>query len=210
MKRETAINLGLLSAYCIMLLVTRMLFTQSISYIFLGFNLLLAWIPLWIISGIETANSKAKLTVMLCGWLLFFPNAPYLITDLVHLKSRNDFPLWYDAIMLFSFAYTGMLTGIYSLLLVFENLKKVISKHASVAVVVLLTFLSGYGVYMGRFLRWNSWDILFNPQQIVFDFAHRIMYPTLHFRTYGVTLLLGTLLLFSFRLFESLTKKDEL
>jgi uncharacterized membrane protein len=160
--------------------------------------------------NVSINGGKAKLFALLLGWLLFFPNAPYLITDLIHLKTRNDFPIWYDAIMLFSFAYTGLITGLYSLLILFDYLRNVLSKSVSVVVIFLLTFLSAYGVYMGRFLRWNSWDIVFSPQEILFDFAHRVLHPTEHLRTYAVTFLIGTLLLLSFQVFESLTKKEEL
>lgn len=210
LKRETIIYLGMLSLYCIALLTGRMILTQSINYIFLGFNLLLAWIPLWLICDVSIGGSKTKLIVMLIGWLLFFPNAPYLITDLIHLKARNDFPVWYDAIMLFAFAYAGLLTGLYSMIVLFNYLQNILSKSVSFTLVFLLSFLSAYGVYMGRFLRWNSWDILFSPQQILFDFMHRVLHPGQHVRTYAVTLLIGTLLMLSFRVFESLTKKEEL
>ena len=100
-------------------------------------------------------------------WLLFFPNAPYLITDLIHLKAAPDHLIWYDALMSFSFALSGLLTGLYSLLKVHRLVEKIWNSLIAWVTVSGSLVLSSYGVYLGRFGRWNSWDIVTHPFSLV-------------------------------------------
>ena len=91
----------------------------NVSFLFLIWNLFLAWIPYWIALCIpkiyEFFKSKIIIAFALLLWLLFFPNAPYILTDLLHIKVRTPIPLWYDVMMILTFAWTGLMLGFLSL-----------------------------------------------------------------------------------------------
>jgi uncharacterized membrane protein len=100
-------------------------------------------------------------------WLLFFPNAPYIITDLIHLNERYNPAAWYDILLLFSSALNGLLLGFYSLYLVHNKLRVQLSERMTWLLVFGFSVLSGYGIYLGRVLRWNSWDLFVHPITLV-------------------------------------------
>lgn len=202
-------QLLLLSAFCFSLQLFRMLFTLNLNYIFLPYNLLLAWIPLLFAQAFSKSGSRTKMFLLSAAWLLFLPNAPYIITDLLHLKPRDNWPFWFDVFLLYSFALTGLLTGIVSALLVYGKLKTTFKPITARAVLIASILLCGYGIYMGRYLRWNSWDALLNPLDILADTANRLLHPHIYLRTYGLTLLSSVLIWLVFKVFESLTQKEE-
>ncbi|MEZ4904022.1 MAG: DUF1361 domain-containing protein [Spirosomataceae bacterium] len=105
--------------------------------------------------------------ICLALWLLFFPNSPYLITDLIHLKGSPDHLIWFDALMDFVFALAGLITGLYSLFKVHRLIEKIGNKPFAWLIVLGTLILSSYGVYLGRFGRWNSWDILHHPFSLI-------------------------------------------
>lgn len=197
-------RLALLTAFCFFIESFRMLFTCNINYIFLPWNLLLAWIPLYFAIQLKEETGKLKIGAYLFLWLVFFPNAPYIITDFLHLKPRDNFPFWYDSILLFSFAFTGLLLGIVSALLVFKKLKTIFMPWKAKGFMLSTMLLSGYGIYVGRFLRYNSWDLVTDPLQILGNTVSCLIHPLSHPRTYGVTLMAGILLALVFFIFEPL------
>jgi len=196
-------RLALLTLFCLFLEAARVLATFDILYIFLPWNLILAWVPLWLAVQIKNEANPLSLTLYLAVWMVFFPNAPYIITDLLHLRPRDNFPFWYDSLLLFAYAFTGLLLGIFSALLVFKKMKEYFAFWKARAFMLLTMLLSGYGIYVGRFLRYNSWDLLTNPIQILAETLSRLIHPTTHPRTYGVTLIAGILLVLVFSIFES-------
>lgn len=167
--------LGLSSALSVSLSLTRILRSGTTAYAFLNWNLVLAWVPLAlaiafaILARRRAARSRShKLTMglLLAAWFVFFPNAPYVVTDLIDLVSqspRGNMPIVYDSVMFFSFAFTGLLSGFLSLRLVAENVRRWWGGAASSAVVGLTLTASGFGVYLGRFERFNSWDVVTRP-----------------------------------------------
>lgn len=164
-KKEIAAGIALLSIFCFMLLALRVHMSGRDSFKFLTWNWLLAVIPLilsFIISTLNDKKSINNLSFIILGivWLLFFPNAPYLITDIVHLKERAIVPLWFDTLMLFSFAFTGLISGLVSLFYVHQHFMKYSRGKFSWFFICIVSILCSYGIYLGRFLRWNSWDIL--------------------------------------------------
>ncbi|MBP6732151.1 MAG: DUF1361 domain-containing protein [Chitinophagales bacterium] len=209
MSNSVIKKLLLLSGFCIALEVFRMFTTASLNYIFLPFNLLLAWMPLAFALLVHKAQTSLRIFIGFCLWLLFFPNSPYIITDLIHLKPRNDFPLWFDAMLIYSFAFTGLIVGMFSAIIIYHKLKGMVSGLTAKATMFLLMLISGYGIYIGRFLRWNSWNVVTDPLLIFYDTASRVAHPLSYPRTYGVTLMMGTLLCLVFFVFESLTLKEE-
>jgi uncharacterized membrane protein len=156
------------SVLCIAMLEVRTVETGSSYYDFLAWNLLLAWIPLLLaIAAYARARRRLGLVVaaLLVPWLLFFPNAPYLLTDFVHLED-GPAPLWYDGLMLSAFAWTALLLGFGSLYLVQMIVRRVAGAAAAWVCVVAALALGSVGVYVGRFIRFNSWDALLHPLRV--------------------------------------------
>ncbi|HSB01829.1 MAG TPA: DUF1361 domain-containing protein [Anaerolineales bacterium] len=174
--------------------------TGIARYNFLIWNLFLAWIPFLIAYFTYTLTLKRKWIYIVIPtaaffWLIFFPNAPYILTDFQHLANRwGDLPVWYDVMMLIWFAFTGLLLGMVSLFLMQEIIRREFGRWAGWAFVAAVTGLSSAGVYMGRFLRWNSWDILRNPTGIALYSFERVQDPSL--QSIGFITLFGAFFLF--------------
>lgn len=156
------------SALCVATVEIRTHETGDAYYRFLVWNLILAWVPLILaMAAYGRARRRVDLTVavLLVPWLLFFPNAPYLLTDFIHL-GEGPAPLWYDALMLSAFAWTGLLLGFASLYLVQMILGRAFGTVVAWLGVVVALSLGSIGVYVGRFIRFNSWDALLHPIRV--------------------------------------------
>jgi len=188
--------LMLLSVFSVILSITRVIYTHNEFYLFLFWNLFLAFVPWFIASIVYVNNIKNKLAIFLLIiiWLAFFPNAPYILTDILHLGKGNAIPLWYDLILLLSYSFTGMLYGFISLNMIEEKLKLLIRIKFHGLFSMLLIYVSCFGIYLGRFLRWNSWDIVTNISSLFSDVSDRILRPFDYTTTWGFTILFGTLL----------------
>lgn len=199
-----------LTLLCFGLSMTRYYVTESRIFLFLNWNLFLAFIP-WVLTQITILIpwfERSWIAVFLLGivWLLFFPNAPYILTDLIHLKHRTKVPMWFDLMLILSFAWTGLMYGLMSLWEIERILGNFMKRKLVVLCSICLLFLSSFGVYLGRFLRWNSWDVISKPEDIMQDTLDRFMNPTEHPSTWGLTLLLGIFLnivYFSFELLKN-------
>src|SRR6185503_17284547 len=101
-------------AFTLSLLIIRILLSNELTYIFLAWNLFLAWIPFALSQKLSKLNNRWKILFITALWLLFLPNAPYIITDFLHLKQRTPIPYWYDILLLFSASLNGLLLGILS------------------------------------------------------------------------------------------------
>ena len=162
------VGLGGASALCLGLELVRE-HRYSIDFRFLVWNLVLAWIPLLLSLGVYDAYRRGRsllwVAPMIVLWLLFLPNAPYIVTDFVHLSASSRAPLWFDGVELSAFAWTGMLLGFVSLYLVHAVLRDRYGAPFGWSAVLFVLALSGVGVYLGRVKRWNSWDLLTQPGQ---------------------------------------------
>ncbi len=184
-------------------LAARAVVTESFRYLFLVWNLLLAWIPFllaWIVH-VSTRLPRLLMLALVSGcavlWFLFFPNAPYILTDFQHLAQKDTLaPVWYDVIMLLWFAWNGLLLGIISLYYMQELVIRLAGKIAGWGFVTVVTLLSSFGMYIGRFLRWNSWDVVGNPLPLAGDILDRILHPLNHPRTLTFTVLFSLFFLF--------------
>ena len=190
--------MGTLSLFCFAFSVTRAVCSGTKAFLFLNWNLFLAFIPWALTTGLlmhpKVRESKIILALTTCLWLLFFPNAPYILTDLFHLYPRPGIPVWLDLVLILSFAWSGLLFGFLSLFDIEEILSKHMHPKIVSALAIILLFISAFGIYLGRFLRWNSWDILTNPLGLASDIGERLIDPLDHPRTWGVTLFMGLLL----------------
>ena len=178
--------------FSLILLLIRVFLTGQLTYAFLAWNLFLAWIPFVISQKLSVANNWWKILLLFSAWLLFLPNAPYIITDFLHLRQRPPIPYWYDILLLFSAALNGLLLGLASLLVVEKFLIQRYGNRISALLMFCSFFLSSFGVYIGRYLRWNSWDIITNPNDIASDILERVLNPFDHFGTWSVTFLFGS------------------
>ncbi|MDR0505421.1 MAG: DUF1361 domain-containing protein [Dysgonamonadaceae bacterium] len=190
--------MGVLTAFCFGLSIFRLIYTDSKVFLFLNWNLFLAFIP-WALTSLfilKPTFQKAKISVfiLLFVWLLFFPNAPYILTDLFHLKMKTSMPIWFDLVLILSFAWSGLLFGFLSLWdieSIFEqSMKPVYVKIIS----IILLFVGSFGIYIGRYLRWNSWDIITEPFRLIYDIGNNIINPIHHPRAWGMTLFMGLFL----------------
>ncbi|HZJ25285.1 MAG TPA: DUF1361 domain-containing protein [Anaerolineales bacterium] len=172
----------------------------TVHYAFLIWNLFLAWIPFIIAYFTYTVLINRKwiyvvIPVAAFFWLIFFPNAPYILTDFQHLAGEwRGVPVWYDVMLLIWFAFTGLLLGMVSLFLMQEIIRREFGRWVGWAFVAVVTGLSSAGIYMGRFLRWNSWDILQNPAGLAMYTFERMLDPSL--QAIGFTTLFATFFLF--------------
>lgn len=185
--------------FCFTVSLYRVFLTESsLFFLFLNKNLFLAFIPFAISSYLvlfpKTQQNKYLFLPLILMWLVFFPNAPYIVTDLIHVKPRTDSALWLDLGIVFSFAWTGLIFGIISLMdiekIFFERIGKV---KTSIGITFFL-FLTGFAIYLGRYLRWNSWDIIHQPFYLFADVLNRFVFPFDYPRTWGMTILYGSLL----------------
>lgn len=205
------IVLSSLLAYAIWLL--RILRSDEVEYAFLPGNLLLAWIPYLfsVIVGILHDHQRGRLWLLIVPfllWLAFFPNAPYLVTDLLHLDPRPPVPMWYDIGLFASFAWTGCLIAVISLNIMQSAVKSYFGSLASWMFVTTTVVLSGLGIYLGRFLNWNSWDLFFQPQEIIGDVLIRVIHPIRFMQIYGVTLMFAAFLLVCYVTFISVQHRE--
>lgn len=178
--------------FSMVLVFSRVIYSGTFMYLFLVWNLFLALLPVYFSLKAREAKQSFKLLVYSCAWLLFFPNSMYIVTDLFHLSHRPPVQLWYDLLLLFSTAVNGVVLGFLSL----SNMEEVFSKyrvgvHRRI-IVFCLMLLCGYGIYLGRFERWNSWDLIFQPYWLLYDIASDIIHPYRNKDVWALTLLFGT------------------
>ncbi|MBB4808226.1 putative membrane protein [Chryseobacterium defluvii] len=209
---EMTLLLLLMTLFCFSLSVVRYYVSETKVFFFLNWNLFLAWIPLIITSLAMVFNIKSRILLMLMitVWILFFPNSPYILTDLFHLRIRSRIPVWYDLIVILSYAWTGLICGFISLNDIERMLSAYFKKPVISVIVVFFLFLSSFGVYLGRFLRWNSWDILNNPFGLFNDIVVRFIYPLEYTKTWGVTLLMGIMLNFMYFMVKLFRKENRI
>lgn len=189
--------LVLLSAFAVCLSLYRWASTGLIHLWFLAWNLFLAWVPLIFAWLLYRRTPKGliwdwKNSVLFTMWILFLPNAFYLVTDFVHLNRYSDIGVVYDIVLLATYTFAGFVLGYTSLFMVHVRAVQAYGKIANWVVAVALV-LSGFAIYLGRYLRWNSWDIITNPLGLLFDVSDSIVRP----EAYPLTLM-TTLLFFGF------------
>jgi len=189
---STFIGFGLLAA--------RMQMMGSFAYGFLVWNLFLAWIPFWcaggVLSLVESKSQRRGLMWFLAAiWLIFFPNAPYIVTDFKHLFDTPHLTWWYDIGLIASFAWTGCFLAVVSLQIMQSLVARRVGQVGSWIFVLATIGLSGVGIYIGRFLRFNSWDLITRPQEILGYVRGAVIEPLSHTRGIGVTLMFSAVLL---------------
>jgi uncharacterized membrane protein len=199
---------GLACSWCCSILLLRFHIAGNQTFRFMVWNLFLAAIPLGISLIMPRVRSRWAAALILPVWLLFFPNAPYVLTDLIHLKLSPIVPSWLDLLMLLSFALVSLWMGFESLRLMHLWVARRSGVFAGWCFATATLFLTGFGVYLGRFLRWNSWDILTRPWYLIEDIGERFLFPLEHLRTWGFTLGFGGLLVLAYLLWTGSRVED--
>ena len=198
------------SGVCVVLVIARILWTQRLEdYAFLGWNLFLAWLPLvFALLASEAFEEKRGRNWKFAGysiaWLLFFPNAPYIFTDLIHLTARFHGHFWIDLVLILSHALTGMVLGFLSWFLMQGLVARMWGRVASWVFIAGVACLSGFGIYLGRFLRFNSWDVVFQPFALGRTVARWAADPFAHSH-YAFPVLFATFLFISYLMLYALT-----
>ncbi len=178
-----------LFAFIALMILVRFIYTGKHGFIFLIWNLFLAWIPFTISTQFKKLHQKNlwQQTAVFFVWLLFFPNALYIVTDLIHLDLETTVPKWFDALLLFASAVTGLMMAFISLLHVEKYLLFSFNKIKVHSLMLAILFLGSFGLYLGRFLRWNSWDIVNHPFGLAYAVAQRCVFPLRYAQTWGIT-----------------------
>lgn len=210
-QKDVFSTLLLSSCVSIGLLVTRILVTGTWRLWFLLWNLFLAWLPLlfafWLKIRLKGGKIPTWKELLIGGiWLLFLPNSFYLISDLIHLQSSGEVSVLFDTALIASFVINGLILGYLSLYIVHVIVKRYFNVKTAYIFAQFVLFLCGFAIYLGRYLRWNTWDIVINPAGLVFDVSDRIINPGTHMHTFVVTgvfyILLGSVYAVVYRLAE--------
>lgn len=164
-----------------LLVCGRLAATGYSTYLSLVWNLWLAFIPYaiseWLFRRSATIKNKWKLAPVLLAWLLFIPNSFYIITDLFHLEEFDAAPKWYDLLLLFSFAWNGLVLGILSITRIELVIQAASRRRLSLFFVFAFMWLNAFGIYLGRYLRYNSWDIIARPYSLFTDILQLFIHP---------------------------------
>jgi len=188
------------SLLSVFMLLARMAYSDTQQFRGLIWNLFLAWIP-FVLAYIAYALSWKRpwlyiaIPVFAFLWLIFFPNAPYILTDLQYLnRASATAPLWFDVLLLIWFSWTGVLLGVVSLYLMHEIIQRNFGRWPGWLFVLFVSGLSSAGIYVGRFMDWNSWDIVSNPSELAMDVLGLVIDPSL--RLFAFTALFTIFFLF--------------
>lgn len=186
----------LLSVLALSLLAARIAWLGDLDRAFLAWNLALAWAPL----GLDALASRhlrershfAPLTV--AAWWLFFPNAIYLVTDLIYAGAERGALRFYDAAMLGAFAFAGAALAIVTLERMRERVRERAGEPAAWCFAAAVWLTTGIGVWLGRVRRWNSWDALFSPLDVLRDAAGLVLAPRAHFTAWALALVFAAMI----------------
>ena len=213
LKRETAVPVLALmfaSAMSVALIVARIASTGNIRYAFLAWNLFLAWLPLVFAllacdKYSEGARRNWHFRGLAAAWLLFFPNAPYIFTDVIHLTTGYYQHFWVDLMLILLCAVTGLVLGFLSLYLMQSVVMRMVGRLASWGFIAGVAGLSGFGIYLGRFLRFNSWDVLVKPVALYRGIGAWAAQPFAHANAFAFPALFAAFLFTSYMMLYALT-----
>jgi uncharacterized membrane protein len=213
--------LVLASLACAAFLLVRYLLSGKVAHSFLIWNLFLAWVPYLVAIAVHLARVKAeppalkRVSVALLSlvWLLFYPNSPYIFTDFVHIMNRSlvgagtkdwlakNGLLWFDVILYSSFSFIGHFIGLFSIYIVQANLRTLWGRVAGWAAAAAAILLAGFGIYLGRFVRLNSWDLFLSPVSVVSQIAESTfgLKPILFSLTFSLFIAISYVILYIFK-----------
>jgi uncharacterized membrane protein len=211
-KRTGAEQILILSiVFSILMVSFRIVYTGHLMFLFLAWNLFLAFVPYFITRFLNyhpqwiEANRKFWLAFAL--WLLFIPNSFYILTDLFHLQKRFDVPFWFDLALIVSFAWNGMLLGILSVRQMEIIIDIKIERVKGMYFIMLIMPLNALGIYIGRYLRYNSWDVIANPGQLFGDMLYLCMHPVRNRFDWSMIICFSFLLLLIYQSMKKMSRE---
>jgi uncharacterized membrane protein len=186
-KKDISLNLNIQQwlmiscGFSCLLLCARVFITGDLTYLFLVWNLFLAFIPFaiseWVLTLERFAQRIRKLAIVLFVWLLFIPNSFYILTDLFHLDKFDSAPKWFDLLLIFSFAWNGIVLGIVSIRRTEVIIESISGRRFSLFIIFIVMWLNAFGIYIGRYLRFNSWDIIAQPFSLFKEMFEVLFHP---------------------------------
>lgn len=190
---------GLLSILSLGLFIIRVAFTGVTNFLFVPENLLLTWLGLiisWVlVEQLKTQSWLSWRNILLSVlWIFFLPNSWYVLTDFIHVFPTGEISQLYDIVLVSTLVLVGFTVGFTSLYMVHRELQKRLSLRESTAAAAAIILLSSFAIYLGRDLRWNSWDVIKNPSGIILNVSDRIIDPLGYPRSLNVTGLFFVLL----------------
>lgn len=190
-EKMLAVSIG----FTVMLLAFRIVYSRNLDYIFYVWNLFLAIVPLMLSRKLLSHDQLERRTyLLLLAWIVFLPNAPYVVTDLFHYKERWPVPKWYDLLLVTSASWNGLMAGFISVMQAEKFFSKIVSGRKTQIIVLIVFLLCGYGIYIGRFLRYNSWDIITDPLELITNSAKHILLPFEYLVVWKFTILFSAML----------------
>jgi uncharacterized membrane protein len=212
-RRETiapVLAVVLASGVSVALVVARMLWTGRPSYGFLLWNLFLAWLPLVLalaacIEYRGDARRNWRFFLLSGAWLLFFPNAPYIFTDVIHLTTHYRGYFWTDLVLILMCALTGLMLGFLSLFLMQGLVRRMMGNTVSWLFIAGVAALSGFGIYLGRFLRFNSWDVIWKPAALFDGIVKWVANPLAQSTSFAFPALFAVFLFLAYLMLYALT-----
>jgi uncharacterized membrane protein len=213
-RRETAapmLALTFASAVSVALVVARVVWTDNLRGAYLIWNLFLAWLPLiFALLACEQYRNGGKPGWRFLGfagaWLLFFPNAPYIFTDLIHLFTGLFQHFWVDMVLILTCALTGLVLGFISLYLMQSVVRRMFGGLASWVFIALVAGLSGFGIYLGRVMRFNSWDVLARPLTVFHGVGASVHLSVAYPSTAAFPILFAAFLFIAYLMLYALTQ----
>lgn len=200
-------HIARLVCFALALLLVRLVLTGQFSFFFLCWNLFLAWLPVFFLEKYVSTRSAPLKTAFAAGAILFLPNAPYIVTDLFHLKKDLVAPIWFDTMLILTFAILGLFCFVSAAkVLVAEIHRNFQPRIVSLGIKVSLWLATGYGVYLGRYVRLNSWDALFFPSNVAHSLLRTVLNPFSRVESVALTICYAVFLSLIFNLYESATE----
>ena len=181
------------------LFIAGAMFYDDSRYWYLNWNLFLAWLPvlfvLWLVNYLKNHSWQSWQAIILTLlWLVFLPNSFYIISDLIHLQTDYISNALFTTVMMVSFSINGLILGFGSLYIMHRQLLKRIGAQSAHLLIAAVLLLCSFAIYLGRYLRWNTWDVLINPAGLLFDVSDRIINVREHPQTFVTTVIFFVLL----------------
>lgn len=191
-ERQLVAVLGVSNLLCLIFFAGRVISSGNWRYGFLFWNLFLAWLPLlfawWLAKRMPKHRWLSVGSVLITLlWLGFLPNSFYVTSDLIHLQSTGEVSLLFDLVLFMSFVWNSLLLGFISLYMMHKQLLKRLTPTTAHFVIAVVLLLCSFAIYLGRYLRWSTWDVLINPAGILFDVSDRFISPRAHPQTFTTT-----------------------
>ncbi len=210
LRTETDRLLASSMFFSVLLVLASLTHTSYPGSLFLVWNLFLAYIPYaisnWLHYQPAFIESRWKFLLVFIAWLFFIPNSFYILTDLFHLGEVRNLPLWYHLIMLISFAWNGLLIGIVSVRQMEKILEAKWGRYTPWLFIYPIMWLNALGIYIGRYLRFNSWDLITKPLDLLSDIMTMLVHPIQFKGAWGMVLSFSVFMTVVYVVFKKIGK----